>query len=421
MWEMIDDGITFFATQSYATLFTMFWIVVVLEFPRYLMSFFTSVFFFATKPEYEEDIESLGRLTAVIAGHNEENSIEKCGERLQEQSYIPYEVIAISDGSTDKTRDDIHYLQNKGRLDGAHATELRGGKASALNLGQRFSTGDFIASIDCDCTFDRHAMKYVMQGFADPRVGVVSGNVIVRNSTENILSSFQAIEYVISICLGRHSLAMLDQMCCASGAFSAFRVSAMNQIGGFDAGGGEDLDITFRLRDYGWKVEFAPEAICYTDVPTSITVLMRQRFRWERDAIRLRYRKYLHFINPFRQGMQLKEFFHQYEFLVFNVIAAIALPVYLIWLFVRYGENAWFILAGAQVVLIALDTITFALASYATPKVKSLPLWPYIPAYSIFYVNFMRVVRLYAYVQEWIFRTSYKDSFAPLKVHRVRE
>ncbi|WP_444925152.1 glycosyltransferase [Microbulbifer sp. DLAB2-AF] len=421
MMEAIHDGFIFLSAQSRGALFIMFWIVIFLELPRYIFSFFTAVFFFSSRIEKEVDLEKIGKISVIIAGHNEEESIEKCVHSLWAQSVKPYEIIVVSDGSTDGTRKVMSSLLTRGLIQGAHATELRGGKASALNLGIRFCTGDIVITVDCDCSFEHHTMKEVLLPFEDPKVGVVSGNVFVRNPQDNLITAFQSIEYIISISLGRHALAMIKQMCCASGAYSGFRKTAIDQVGGFDSGGGEDLDITFRLRNYGWDIAFAPEAICYTDVPTNILTLIRQRLRWERDAVRLRYRKYAHFINPFKRRIKFEEFFHQFEFLIFNVIAAIALPIYLVWLFASYGSNAWFILIGAQIVLIMLDCLTFALAAYATYKFSTLPLWAFLIGYSILYVNLMRVVRLYAYVQEWIFRTSYADSFAPSKVHKVRE
>ncbi|MCO1336256.1 glycosyltransferase family 2 protein [Microbulbifer sp. OS29] len=361
MWETMSNGITYLISQSYTSLFLMFWIVLILEIPRYLLSFFTSVFFLKTRADFDQDINSLGRVSVVIPGHDEAETIASCAASLQEQSYPPDEVIIVSDGSLDNTRNKIKKLQKNSHFYYAHATDLRGGRASAMNLGERFSTGEFIIALDPDSSLDRHAIKHIMQDFEDPKVGAVSGNIFIRNDTTNILTTFQAIEYLVSISLGKHALSMLDQVTCSSGAFSAFRNTALQEVGGFDAGGGEDLDITLRLRNYGWKIAFAQEAICLSDCPTDIPALTRQRFRWERDAIRLRYRKYLQFINPFKNRVNLKEFFHQFEFLLFNVIAALALPIYLIWLFMRYGTNAWFILVGAQVILIIMDTITFTL------------------------------------------------------------
>ncbi|WP_226646742.1 glycosyltransferase family 2 protein [Microbulbifer variabilis] len=421
MWEELQEGYYYLISQSHTTLFLMLWVVVIFEIPRYLFSFFTALIFYSTKPEFETDIESLGKVSVIIAGHNEEEAIERCVYSLLEQSRPPDEIIVVSDGSTDGMREKARNLLSNGLIQGAHSTEIRGGKSAALNLGLRFCTGDIILNVDCDCSFDYHAIKKILEQFEDPLVGAASSNIFVRNWDTNLLTVFQAIEYIVAISLGKHALSMLEQMSCASGAFSAFRKMAIIQAGGFDSGGGEDLDVTLRIRHYDWKVEYAAESICYTSVPTNLAALIRQRVRWERDAVRLRFRKYRHFINPFERRLKFREFFHQFEFLLFNVIAILVLPFYLTWLFYTYGANGWFILIGAQIILILLDIVTFTLGALIIKKFKPAPLWPYLLGYSVFYVNMMRLVRLYAYVQEWVFKSSYYDTFAPSKVHRVRE
>jgi len=209
-------------------------------------------------------------------------------------------------------------------------------------------------------------------------------------------------------------------MSLVSGAFGAFRRVALERIGGLDAGGGEDLDITLRLRKSGWRTLFAPEALCYTDVPENLSVLVRQRFRWERDAIQLRYRKHGDLMNPFGARFSVSEVLHQLDFLVFGVGSAVIFPVYVVWLIINYGDLALTILIGAQVGMMVLDWVTFALAALVAPRVKTMWLAPYVPGYSLFNGFVMRFVRLAAYLEEWVFEASYRDTYAPSKVHRVR-
>ena len=95
---------------------------------------------------------------------------------------------------------------------------------------------------------------------------------------------------------------------------------------------------------------------------------------------------------------------------MFNLFAAIAFPFYLVWLFVTYGDLAPIILVGAQAGLLALDTFTFLLAAWLSPKVKTFRLAPYLVGYSLFYGLIMRFIRLAAYVQEWFLKASYQDT-----------
>lgn len=421
MLTLVSDGLAFLQSQSFAGLLALYWFIFIFELPRYALSFATAAFFSKGDNGEEVDRKALGRIAVIIAGHNEEGAIEQRVRSLWEQSLPPDEIVVVSDGSTDRMTRKLNELLREGLIQRAHGTALRAGKSAATNLAKRLSSGDILVNVDCDCSFDRHALRNIVRPFADPAVGAVSGNILLRNAHATVVTAFQAIEYMISISLGKRALGMVNQVSCASGAFSAFRGEALEDVGMLDSGGGEDLDVTLRLRRAGWGIGFAHNAICYTDVPATLSTLTRQRFRWERDAVRLRYRKHIDFLNPFSRRFRVMELYHEFEFLVFNVIAAAALPFYFIWLFVTYGDLAAVILLGAQVGLVLFDFIVFALAAYATPKAETARLWPYVAGYSLFNGIFMRIIRALAYLQEWVFKASYRDNYVPDKVHLVRE
>ena len=220
-------------------------------------------------------------------------------------------------------------LKRRGLIDQAHCTLLRAGKSGATNLAELHLTGDILVNVDCDCSFDRNALRHIVQPFADPKTGAVSGNLLVRNPTQSVM---------VSISLGKQAAQLFNQVVCVSGGFGAFRRTALQSVGGFDVGGGEDLDVTLRLRNAGWRIQFAADAAGYTDVPVTLMDFTRERLRWERDAVRLRYRKHLAVIGPFSSRFDVLELVHQLEFIVFNLIAAAAFPFYLLWLFSIYGS-----------------------------------------------------------------------------------
>ena len=125
-------------------------------------------------------------------------------------------------------------------------------------------------------------------------------------------------------------------------------------------------------------------------------------------------------MNPFSPQFNWVELVHEVEFFFFHIVAAIALPIYLVWLFFTYGDLAPIVLVAAQAGLVVMDVFTFSLAAIATPKVRSRTLLPYLLGYSIFNGFLMRFIRIAAYMQEWVFKASYKDTYVPDKVHRVR-
>lgn len=418
MLQPIADGITYLMAQSGESLLRLFWFVAIFEFPRYTLSFLSvAAILFYPKGRQQP---FLGRVTILIAGHNEEAKIERCVLALREQSRRPDEIIVVSDGSADRMPEKLRDLQDAGLITEGHSTQVRSGKSAALNLALFRATGDIVIVVDCDCTFDRHALRDILEPFADPRVGAVAGNIVVRNAHRNLITAFQAIEYLISISQGKQASDLTDQVSCISGAFGAFRRNALQGVGGYDAGGGEDLDVTLSLRKAGWKTVFAPDALCYTDVPEKLSVLIRQRFRWERDAVHLRYRKHSELLNPFSPRFRLRELLHELDFLVFNLGSAVFFPIYIVWLFATFGDLGLIILLGAQAGMLVLDAVAFALAALVTPRIDAARLLPYVPGYSFFNGFLMRFVRLGAYLEEWIFEASYRDTYVPQKVHRAR-
>jgi cellulose synthase/poly-beta-1,6-N-acetylglucosamine synthase-like glycosyltransferase len=409
--ELVSDGFNYLSAQSLASMISLFWLVIIFEAPRYFFSFIAAAFFL-NRPAYPP-LSAGVKVSMIIAGHNEADSVERCVRSLREQSRPPDEIIVVSDGSTDRMREKLRALMHRGLIDQAHCTDLRAGKSAGANLAWRFASGDILVNVDCDCSFDRDAIKNLIAPFGDKRVGAVCGNIFVRNQRRTTLTAFQAIEYLISISLGKQAASLIDQVTCVSGAFGAFRRDAFASVCGLDSGGGEDLDITLKLRRRNWKIRYASDSICYTDVPATPLALVRQRLRWERDAIRLRYRKHRGLLNPFSQRFNILEAAHEAEFLFFNVAGAAALPIYFVWLFATYGEFAPAILICAQAGLFILDFAALALAAWATPKAKALPLAMFLPGYALFYGVIMRFLRLFAYAQEWIFKASYKDSYVP--------
>lgn len=421
MWQFVSESLAFLTSQSGASFLGLFWFVIVFEIPRYTLGFIATLAIAVRSKGRPAPPADVGRVSVVIAGHNEEDSIERCVLSLWEQSRPPDEVIVVSDGSSDRMPSVLRRLQRRGLIQEAHCTQVRSGKSAAVNLAVVRTAGDIVVNVDCDCTFDRHAIREIVAPFAEPDIGAVSGNIMVRNSKASLITACQAIEYMISISQGKQAANLTDQMTCVSGAFGAFRRSALERVGGLDAGGGEDFDVTLKLRSAGFRTVFAPDAICYTDVPETLMALTRQRFRWERDAVRLRYRKHRSLLNPFSPRFDVLELLHELDFIVFNIAAAAAFPFYLVWLFVTYGDLAPLILMAAQVGMWGLDFSTFALAAWLTPKANVLALIPYLFAYSPFYGFLMRFVRVAAYLQEWIFEASYRDTYVPAKVHRVRK
>jgi len=123
-----------------------------------------------------------GSVSFVIAAHNEEASL---GRRLSEltdlleNGGIPGEIIVVSDGSTDRTADVARYFQ-RSRICVLEVTDNQG-KAAALSAGCARARNDILVFADARQTWADDALARLLENFADPRIGAVSGDLIIES------------------------------------------------------------------------------------------------------------------------------------------------------------------------------------------------------------------------------------------------
>jgi cellulose synthase/poly-beta-1,6-N-acetylglucosamine synthase-like glycosyltransferase len=421
-------------TQSpWLMLFSLFWYVIAFEIPRYGLGFIAAMLMLRqSEPVVDKaPLTQLRRVSVLLAGHNEAKSVVRCVSLIRKQinelagflgDGFTGEIICVSDGSTDETYALIKRLKRQGLIDISANCELRGGKSAALNLAARLASGDVFIVIDCDTHLAPDALKHILLPFEDKHVGAVAGNVQVGNPFESVATSLQAIEYGLVMMLGKTLMAFFDQVTIVSGAFGAFRKTAWEKVQGMDAGSGEDLDLTLRLRQAGYRIAFAQHALCETQTPPTFYGLFRQRCRWERDAFWIRLRKFGTTLNPFCVDFKRSEALHQAEFLYFNVIATVLFPFYLVSLFVFYHELAGVILLSAMMLSWLLDIVNFTCLVLVDKRQThaKIALLPFLILYSAFQTFVLRFVRLYAYIDELVFSASLSDDFAPPKVNAQR-
>lgn len=71
----------------------------------------------------------------------------------------------------------------------------------------------------------------------------------------------------------------------AQGAFSLYKTSVVQNVGGWSDAIGEDIVLTWKMLKQGYRVYFEPHAVAFTDVPTKLSHFAKQRSRWARGMI----------------------------------------------------------------------------------------------------------------------------------------
>ncbi|GIE79412.1 bi-functional transferase/deacetylase [Actinoplanes philippinensis] len=216
-------------------------------------------------------------VSVIVPAYNEKEGIEAAVRSLACGDHPGIEVVVVDDGSTDGTAD----LVDRMGLPNVRVVRVpNGGKPNALNTGVAMARHDLIVMVDGDTIFEPESLRLLVQPFADPSVGAVAGNVKVGNR-ETTVALWQHIEYVIGFNLDRRLYEVMNCMPTVPGAIGAFRREALAQVGGVsDETLAEDTDVTMALCRAGWRVVYAQDARAWTEAPTTMEQLYRQRYRW---------------------------------------------------------------------------------------------------------------------------------------------
>jgi cellulose synthase/poly-beta-1,6-N-acetylglucosamine synthase-like glycosyltransferase len=310
------------------SLMVFFWFTLLFDVPRYILSAIAMAFV----PWHSAPPKRYST-SAVVAGHNEAKTVRQCVCSLEVD-----EIIVVDDGSTDDMWLEVQRLKEENMI--AHAIRLpsRQSKPAAINAGLALCSGEIVLIIDADTVLAPGAIAAVLGYFSDPNVGGVNFNLQVRNECATLTTWFQAIEYSIAVSAGKRMADALGILPNVSGAAGAFRRTALEQVGGQDIEVAEDAALSMKLRDAGWRLRFAPDAIARTIAPETMVSLLLQRLRWDSSIITIWWRKHVRNFNPFGQHFSFANMMTNLDVLWFSAILPLVLPVYVLWLYNSVGD-----------------------------------------------------------------------------------
>jgi poly-beta-1,6 N-acetyl-D-glucosamine synthase len=224
-------------------------------------------------------------ISLIVPAFNEEITIKKTIQSLIELDYPNYEVLIIDDGSTDKT---LEIAKRFASSEVKVIHQKNQGKANALNNGIKNSNGEIIVTVDADTLLKKDSLRKISDRFINNnKLGAVAGNVkvIPENS---LLNGIQGTEYTVGINLVRKAQSMLGCVMIVPGPIAALKRGAIEKAGFFsDDTFAEDFDITMKILEQGYKVEYEDQSVSYTDAPKNLEDFMKQRRRWYRGMVQV--------------------------------------------------------------------------------------------------------------------------------------
>ncbi len=219
-------------------------------------------------------------VAVVVPAYNEEKVIvQTITSLLACDLASQFEIVVVDDGSVDST----YCAAQSAFADHPRVkvlTRPNGGKSSALNFGISYTQAEIVVALDADTVFACDTIAKLIRHFADPQVGAVAGNAKVGNRI-NLLTRWQALEYVTSQNLDRRAFSILNCITVVPGAVGAWRRELIERAGGFDRTTlAEDADLTMAIRKMGYHIVYDDEAVALTEAPDTVGGFIRQRYRW---------------------------------------------------------------------------------------------------------------------------------------------
>jgi cellulose synthase/poly-beta-1,6-N-acetylglucosamine synthase-like glycosyltransferase len=269
------------------------------------------------------------RVSILVPAHNEAVTIVESLRALLTLQYPYFEVILVNDGSSDDTLARLIAAYDLYQVPPAVMRRLRtervkayyrsrtwtkllvvdkhnGGKADSLNVGLDAARFPYVLACDADTLIEPDALLRLARPFLfDQKIAAVGGTIRVVNACtvregrvvdarvdHRWLSGIQTVEYLRAFLFGRLGWNLLGGNLIISGAFGLFRRDFLTEILGYATSTvTEDFELIVRLQRHlreqesPAKVVFIPDPVAWTEVPTSVAVLGRQRERWHRGLI----------------------------------------------------------------------------------------------------------------------------------------
>jgi cellulose synthase/poly-beta-1,6-N-acetylglucosamine synthase-like glycosyltransferase len=345
-------------------------------------------------------------VSIVAPAFNEATTIVYNVKSLLFQEYPKFEVVIVNDGSTDATleilisefnlvkvdffyQDKIptqpvrgHYKSTNPIYSKLLVVDKENGKSKAdgSNAGINSAKYSLFICTDVDCILRKDTISMLAKPFIENTEKVIATGAAIRisNSCEfkdgmlfkshfpdNFFARFQELEYIRSFLFGRMAWSKINGLLLVSGGLGMFDKETVIEAGGYwHKSLGEDMELITRMRKLMHKkkqkflIIYIPESLCWTEVPSSMTIFLRQRVRWARGLVQTLFLHKDVFLNPKygKTGLLIFPYYLLYEFAVpiLEILGLIVLIIDLLFFNINYE----FLLIGSAFVYLFYICIT---------------------------------------------------------------
>ena len=357
-------------------------------------------------------------VSVIVPSFNELETLETTVNSIREQTYGNFQLILVSDGSTDGTPEEQRRLAARDPRIVAVEQE-RGGKSAALNLGLNFVKGPLLLQLDSDTYLHPRAIEHMVEYMmSDESMYGCGGRVEVYKPERSWPTRMQAMEFIMSFGVGRIASAAMGTTKVISGSFAMWRTAAIRDVGSWDQPMGEDGDLTLKVRKKRGRLGYCPEAVCENRVKDTWWGLTRQRYRWNRNYIKNRFRKHLDIVDPRTYGWRNFLMFidsTSYRFIFFCFITA---GLVLMLLNDPASVPEHLLLVAGFYTLVSVVQYPLDVWLVSDDVKRHMKLYPLILALHP-YRFYQRIVQVGSFIMEGLFWQSYDSAYLPENVKKA--
>jgi cellulose synthase/poly-beta-1,6-N-acetylglucosamine synthase-like glycosyltransferase len=214
------------------------------------------------------------QVSVIIPAYNTEKTISKTLQAVLSQDFPKnqFEVLVVDDGSTDNTKKIVSKFKRVKLISIRHS-----GPAKARNTGAKLAKGEIIVFTDSDCIPKKNWLKSLVLPFKDKDIVCVAGSYATLNKNK-LIARFIGFEIEY-----RHQKMKKFKTIDFVGSYNcAYKKFIFKKFHGFDesfiVASGEDTELSYRIKDAGYKVIFKPKAMVFHPHPDNLLTYIKQKY-----------------------------------------------------------------------------------------------------------------------------------------------
>lgn len=237
-------------------------------------------------------------ISIIVPVYNSQETLEACIRSINDCDYPNSQIhlFLVNNQGQDHSFDVFVDCQKRYPELNMQWLNANQGKSRALNLALYNSDGKYIIHIDSDGMLEKSALTHMVDKFeSDLTINCMTGAIMIEPNLvqkypfgpSRLFRKMEFMEYAQAFLAGRNYASDLNAIYTVSGAFSAFRKSAILKSRLYNTETlAEDTQITFQMRYLqGERIYMSEKSIFFVDPIENVDKLYTQRQRWQRGSL----------------------------------------------------------------------------------------------------------------------------------------